>query len=342
MATADIDETLDISRITDKLPTLILATKDTADEVVKIVDEATKKLSELNSVEIKTEYQAKAAYQDVLRVVRSAYAYIDKVDDFFYYGKLAESEATTSIRRGNYQSILAVIDQLCRTLSQVDKFYEEFDTACKNATKSSIRAAEMCNSKKKEARESKNFTTLAGSLATVGAVALGAVTLGASVPLSFAAFGIGAGIGAGTSVLANQFDKAEKTFRELGETFKSLERTLIYFNNEIETINVGLKTTATRIKDMEINAKARQKKVLIVAVSQATDSCRAKANTKGKQEEDEANTHDTNQVLAWSANRLFTKLDMGHKELAPAIERADKKKSDLEKAVERLYSDSKD
>ena len=341
MATADLDETLDISRITDKLPTLILATKDTADEVVKIVDEVTKKLSELNSAEIKTEYQAKAASQDVLRVVRAAYAYIDKVDDFFYYGKLAESEATKSIKRGNYQSLLDVIDQLCRTLSQVDKFYEEFDSACKNATHSSIKAAEMCNSKKKEARQGKNITTLAGSLSVMGAVALGVLTLGSSLPISVAAFGIGAGIGAGTSTIANQFGKAEKTFRELGETFSSLERTITYFNNELETINVGLKTTATRLKDMEINAKAREKKVLIVADSHTTDSCRGRIHTKGEQK-DENDASDTNQVLAWSANRLFTKLDMGHKELAPVIERAEKKKNDLEKTIEGLYSGSKD
>lgn len=107
---------------------------------------------------------------------------------------------------------------------------------------------------------SKQKTQVLGSAAAVTGLGLGVLTAGTSLLFSGAAFAAGAGAGVGTYLIAENFAKAEKMFRELSESFNSLDSKIREVEDEVININIGLETITSILDDVERNSKRQRER----------------------------------------------------------------------------------
>lgn len=331
-----------LTEVIEKLPRLVRAINDTAGEVANVADSAIARLNKLRDEGVKLESRFKAAYQDVLKAVRAAKAYLEKVDVFFYYGKEAKvgvREMTEKTQRKDYQPLLDMLDQLNRSLVAIGESYQLFDEACQQASRSSINAAEECRRKKNEAEVNKQKAQWVGGAAAAAALGLGVLTLGASLPFSAMALGTGAATAAGTYIVAENYEKAEKVFQELSQSFNSLDRRIRDVEDEVTDINDGLETIVSVIKDVEINAKiqAQERERRALAVSQTSSGnwfTRFLKRFKPKPQEDRIDGND--RAFAASAEKLLTKLEDGHSDVASAQREVKRKERELKRITDTL------
>ena len=331
MATISIDKvTDDFSKITNQLLTdLASAANDSVKEIAQIAGHVAKQATILKDTGVKLEYQLKDTYQNVLTLLQSACAYIDKVDDFFYYVKHAKAQAkivSESIKLNNYRPLIQTLGQLHRTLNQVQGFYKDFEEACEAASTSSVNAAEEYRCKRNEAEMNKQKW---GGAATVVSLGLGVLTLGASLPVSAMLLGAGVATATGTYYIAEYYEKAEELFRDLSQSFNLLYRKIRKVHDTIEDITPRFDNISTLLTDSMANNDD------IVTVTDKSVSWFEQPVNQTLQDD---STNDTDQKLALSAEELFTKLSTGQEELVSVKDIMKQARIDLKKVGDSLYA----
>ena len=330
-----------LTEVIEKLPKLVRAIDDTAGEVATVADHAISRLNKLRDEGVKLETRGKAAYQDVLEAVRAAKSYLEKVDVFFYFGKVVKLDVavmTDKTQKKDYRPLLEMLDQLKRSLVKIGESYQLFDEACREASTSSVNAAEECRRKRNEAEMNKQTTKVLGGAAAGLTIGLGVLTLGASLPLSAMLLGAGAATATGTYLIAENYEKAEKLFRDLSQTFNSLDRRIREVEDDVTGINDGLETIVSIINDVEINAKvqAQEREGKGMAVSQTSSGNWFTRLFKRKKKAEPQETDDNDRAFAASAKQLLTKLEEGHADVASAQRRVKTKERELKRIADTL------
>ena len=302
-----------VDTLIEVLPKLVRAINETATEVGNITDNAVSKLKKLRDEGVQLETKLKAACQDVLEAVRAAKSYFKKDVDFFEYGKEAElgvGEMTKKTQKKDYQQLLEMLKQFKRSLVETEKSYLVFDKACLKASTSSLNAAEECRRKRNEAEMSKQTTkVVGGTVVSLMTMAFSALTLGATSTVSGMVSGLVGAAGAttcaatGTYFMIESYRKLEEQFHKLSKSFNELNRMVKLLEKSVENIIEKLETIASIINDEE------------------------KRLTR-------AQLHEDDNHGLWEL--LFTKLEEGYAEVAPAQQTVKEIEQKLQQFIDTL------
>ena len=256
-----------------------------APEVVTVAQKVQAVLQEVHNEEIKHNYKVKAAVHDLTLVVELAYAFLDRVDDIFYY---CQSNSMAAAREGlncsppNLQPLRDLMSQLGNSLAQAEAKYFELVGACNTASCSCSEAAEVCARMERESRNRKRATRGVGGTVAGAALAGGtAAAVGGTVATGIAAsalagvftFGIGTIVGlgitavAGTAVgaagvaagvgtavvthhVASDYAKSEAAFRRIRGDFDALLRYAYGLKEGVAQVHTTLENISMQIDNI--------------------------------------------------------------------------------------------
>ena len=202
----------------------------------------------------------------------SAGTFIESVQNFFTYADLdPDQEATIKeyYRTGNYEGIKSHINKVRVLLEQTHECYEEFLKKFEAAKHHVMALLEIPIPRKIAARNKKIAARVIGSSAAVagagavGAAGVGAVGVGASLVAGAFTFGIGTVVGlaitgaavgtigvvtAGTAGVttfrvSSNFEKLEKTFRDLSSEFEKVTKDISDLGSSMDKVLKKLKAT---------------------------------------------------------------------------------------------------
>ncbi len=246
-------------------------------------EDAIKKVDSLHGTELKQYTEARRACFELSEVYQIAHMFLLKAVDTFEYAcdETVTSRVKDEIMRNNFGPLTDFIRQLQRYLEEAGNLYVELNDACKKASKSSTRAAELCKAKTREARSKKRTTraiggTVAGGAAVAGAtvgVAAGGVAAACAIVGTFTA-GIGTVIGLGitavastvvgvggaaiTYFVAEDFEETEKNFRMYSENFDYLANSALTLHKSVSGLHRRLEALATYVDGVESCSRTHQ------------------------------------------------------------------------------------
>lgn len=242
-------------------------------------------LLEVDDEEIRRIHSVKTALHNLVLVVECAYAFLDKVNDAFYY---CQSDSMAAAREGlncsppDLKLLRDLMGQLGNSLAQAGYKHSEFIGACEAASRSCGEAVEACALKERQYQNKKNATrgvggtaagvALAGGTAAAagGVVATGVVLsavagvftagIGTIVGLGItaaAATGVGvAGVAAGvgtavvTGHIASKYKKSEDAFRRICRDFDTLESFAYDLSEKVAEVHTTLENTSTQVDNV--------------------------------------------------------------------------------------------
>ena len=199
----------DVVSIVQNGSKLVTAVEEFCSNLSTAVDKALAILQEVQNEEIKKVYEVKTALHDLIEVVEAAYAFLDKVDDVFYF---CQSPSMTAAREGlsreppDLKRLNDLMGLLGKCLKAAVDKHKAFLDICRKAIKSCDAAAAICARKAKECQNKKTKAkvvggTTAGALMVAGGGAVGG-GVAASVVAGVFTFGIGTVVGLGLTAAA--------------------------------------------------------------------------------------------------------------------------------------------
>ena len=220
-----------------------LAMVNLISQIVASIDDL---LSQLTNSKIKKKGEIQYAVKAIKDAIQKAYQYIDSVDDLMWW--LSQSKLLVSAFNGlnsnnpDLKPWQELLDKVHETSNKVGENYKELEEACSEASKICSDASDACIQESKNAAAKSTTTKVVGGTVVAGAMAAGiGGGVAASVVTGVFTFGIGtivglgitaaastvAGLGIGattaaTHVIAKEFEKASKAFRQLCQKFDDL------------------------------------------------------------------------------------------------------------------------
>ena len=245
------------------------------------------KINDLDINESELKQKLRECVEKLETAGTSANTFIESTRNFFTYADLdPDQEATIKeyYRTGNYKGIKSHINKVQVLLEQTHKCYEEFMKKFEAAKASCDDIVGNCDTKKVAARNKKIATRVIGSSAAVagagavGAAGVGAAGVTASLVAGFFTFGIGTIVGlaitgaavgtvglvttgtAGvtTYLVARNFEKLEKTFRDLSNEFVKVATDITDLGSNMDKVLQKLKTTGNNLDMLMKNHIAAQ------------------------------------------------------------------------------------
>lgn len=251
-------------------------------EAQALIQRIGKVLLEVDDKEIRCIHSVKTALHNLVLVVERAYAFLDKVDDAFYY---CQCDSMAAAREGlncsppNLKLLRDLMGQLGNSLAQAGYKHSEFKGACEAASRSCGEAAAACAHKVQEYQKKKNATrgvggtaagvALAGGTAAAagGVVATGVVVsaiagaftfgIGTIVGLGITAAAVtgvglaGVAAGVGTAVvtghIASKYKKSEDAFRRICRDFDTLESFAYDLSEKVAEVHTTLENISTQV-----------------------------------------------------------------------------------------------
>ena len=191
------------------------------------------------------EIQVYLVKDSIKSVAESAEAFVDSVDDFYYYCKKTKfSEIKKSVAQGDMVPLKQFVALMGNYLKKIGTKYQSFCTDCTTAMRECGAAAERCCRLQAEANTKKNVSRVIGGTATTATIIGGTI---ASVVAGVFTLGIGTAIGlpitvvasvtAGTvtHLVAEDYAKMEDVFRSYSTKFSSLLSLAIDIKSEADS-----------------------------------------------------------------------------------------------------------
>ena len=251
-------------------------------EMKVLAEQVIRVLAEVDDEEIKQMHSVKTALYKLLSVLECAYAFLDKVDDVFYY---CQSDTMKAAREGlalsppDLKPLRDLMGQLGICLAQAQHKYAEFVSACNEATHSCGEAEMACARKEREYRNKKKTTKGVGgaaagaalvggtAAATGGVVATGiaasaiagvftlgigtivglGITAAAATAVGVAGTAAGVGTAVATHYVASKYAKSEATFRRIRRQFDTLESFGYDLNQRVDEVHTALENISAQI-----------------------------------------------------------------------------------------------
>ena len=264
---------------------IVTISQELSQVVVIVAQNAQAALQDVHNEGIRHNYRVKAALHDLKLVVELAYAFLDKVDDIFYYcqcNSMTVAIQGLSYPRPQLQPLRDLINHLGKLFVQAETAYSELVGACNAAARSCREAAEDCAHMERESRKKKRATrgvggTVAGAALAGGTAAAVGGTVATGVAISALAgvftFGIGtivglgitaaastavgaAGVAAGvgtavaTHCIASDYAKSEAAFRKIGGEFDALLQYAYDLNEGVAQVHTALENTETQVHNI--------------------------------------------------------------------------------------------
>ena len=250
--------------------------------VVTVTQQVMVVLEEIDDEEIKHNYKVRAALHNLKLVFEAAYAFLDKVDDVFYY---CQSNSMSSVIQElnrphpNLQSLHDLMDHLGNLLAKAETKYSELVGACNAAIQSCREAEIVCARMEKESRRKKVAArgvggtaagaTLAGGTAAAagGVVATG---VAASAVAGVLMLGIGAIVHVGLAItashccsgwrsigtavathhIASKYAKSAAAFKRICEDFDTLLHFAFSLKEEVAQVHTVLENVAAQVNSI--------------------------------------------------------------------------------------------
>lgn len=278
--------------------------------VVTVTQKVVVVLQVIDNEGIKHEYKVRAALHDLKLVVEAAYAFLDKVDDVFYYCQCnSMSSVIQELNRPhpNLQSLHDLMDHLGNLLAQAETKYSELVAACNAAIHSCSEAETVCARMEEESRRKKKAArgvggtaagaALAGGTAAAagGVVATGVAAsavagvftlgIGAIVGLAITAtaataVGVaGAAAGIGTAVathhFASKYAKSEAAFKKIRGDFDNLLRFAFGLKEEVAQVHTVLENVAAQVDSILYSVDRKNMPLIRDSVMRLNTVCKA-------------------------------------------------------------------
>ena len=257
------------------------------DIVLKVHNATIMALDLLDSESVTTSEECTEAILSITEVTELAYQFIDKIDYLNYHlhtpAFKCEVEKMTS--KEHLQRLLNILSKTTKAMSDAEEIYTNLKGKCGKVAPNCSKAEQFCHNKANTARRDSNITKGIGgaasgtalALGTAGAVGTAVTTVGVSISIvaGFATFGIGTLVGLGitgavagtvsvgvivagaggavvTHVVASNFIKAEKTFKEFTQQFDDLCRHAIKVHSFTENVSTSLKRMQTFVEEIQL------------------------------------------------------------------------------------------
>ena len=266
--------------------TLVVAFQEFISEVISMAEEAD---SSCNSSEIKklarTVSEISATQRAVKEACASAKNYAEHLSKFFYIGKEDEKRdyILDQLRKGNPTPLETFYNDICKHLMDAQDKYSTFESDCREASKTSGKAADACKEEGKRLNRNKKIgSVVGGTVATAGVgtgIVLSAVagifTFGVGTVVGLAttaavATTAGVATGIGTGVYAVDCHFAERNFNKISKNFDSLTRKADSLNDEVHKahkVTKKMQDLANQHFKREIEVVVQQKIVVNVFVT---------------------------------------------------------------------------
>ena len=237
----------------------------------------------LDSESVTKSEECTEAILSITEVTELAYQFIDKIDYLNYHFQTLEfkCEVKKMTSKEHLQRLQNTLSKTTKAMSDAEEIYTNLKDKCRKVATNCSKAEQFCRNKANTARRDSNVTRGVGGVTAGTAIALGttgAVTtvgVGISIFAGFATFGIGTLVGLGitgavvgtvsavgiaagaggavvTHVVASNFIKAEKTFKEFTQQFEDLCTYAFTVHSFTENVSTSLKRTQTFVEEIQL------------------------------------------------------------------------------------------
>ena len=260
---------LDFNELAQQIYSLLEWFADTVSSVIE-------KINKLDIDESELKQKRRECVENLETARTSAGTFIESAKNFFIYADLDQDQEATIkeyYRTGNYEGIKSHINKVQVLLEQTHECYEEFLKKFEAAKASCDGIVGKSDAKKTAAKNKKIAARVIGSSAAVagagavGAAGVGAVGVGASLVAGVFTFGIGTIVGlaitgaavgtvgvatagaasATTYLVSRNFEKLEKTFRDLSSEFEKVTKDVSDLGSIIDKVLQKLKATGKNL-----------------------------------------------------------------------------------------------
>ena len=300
----------DLANIVEVGSPVVSKLQEFAPVVVTVKQQVVVVLQVIDNEEIKHEYKVRAALHDLKLVDETAVAFLNKVDDVFYYcqcNSMSSVIQELNCPRPNLQSLHNLMGHLGNLLAQAETKYSEFVAACNAAIHSCREAEIVCTRMEEESRRKKKAArgvggtaagaTLAGGTAAAaggvvatgvavsavaGAFTLGigaivglAITAGAATAVGVAGAATGIVTAVATHYIASKYAKSEAAFKKIREDFDTLLRFAFSLKEEVAQVHTILENVAAQVDSILYSVGRTNMSLIRDSVTRLNTVCKA-------------------------------------------------------------------
>lgn len=254
----------EVKEITDTLPILLDSLKCFSEKMVRAANDVSQKIRSVKETEILDEPILNEACIHLKFMAEKSDCFVDQVNDLFSQGRTqARLEIVKkAIGSNDFRPLEKFVSDLKTCLKNAQELYMQFDDASRVATKSCIRAAEICRQKSAQAYRDKSKTQARGEKKVKVAKAIGAT---ASVIAFIPTLGIGAiaggyatkyavsAIKTATATKASHYEKLMEGFSGLSTDLDELGLIAADMDKHASTVHVKLELIAEHTNHINPN-----------------------------------------------------------------------------------------